>query len=127
MIQPTYVSFEQAKLLLEKGFEFTINPLCCITKGGGLSIMNQGCAERNRCLVAPEQWVVVEWLRLVHGIQVFLDYIFYDGFRYGCKYVKSNGDYGEIWVEGIEDDIDGSNTPQEAYSAAFDYILNELI
>ena len=76
---------------------------------------------------APEQWVVVEWLRIVYGIWVFLDYTFYDGFHYGCKYVKSDGDYGDIWKEGVEDDIDGVSTPQEAYSAAFDYILNNLI
>lgn len=159
MIQPTYVTLHQAKLLKQMGFNIPCGYKWGLTEHAESSndIVIEGAVYSLYCyrdfgiyaiqiknwndelvyvggkwvpldaLSAPEQWVVVEWLRIVHGIQVFLDYTFYDGFHYGCKYVKSNGDYGDIWKEGVEDDIDGVSTPQEAYSTAFDYILNNLI
>ena len=64
-------------------------------------------------------------------IQVFLDYTFFDGFHYGSKIVSNNGrvkgNVKEIWTEGIEDDIDGSNTPEEAKETAINYVLTNLI
>lgn len=41
-----------------------INPLCCIAKDGGLTKMNKGCAERNRCIELPNQEEDVEKLAL---------------------------------------------------------------
>ncbi len=125
MIQPKYVTFEQAKKLKEKGFDEE-----CMYHYKNDGTKHLLVIDDEYECQAPEQWQVVEWLHVVHGIQLFLDYTFYDGFHYGCKYVKSNGDYGEIgeiWKEGIETDIDGVDTPQEAYSATFDYVLNNLI
>jgi hypothetical protein len=36
-----------------------VNSACCISKDGGLTIMNKGCAERNRCLLPqlPEAFI----------------------------------------------------------------------
>lgn len=82
---------------------------------------------------APEQWKVVEWLRINHGIWVTVDI----GKEYW--FWKIRGINGKVIVkEQIPDELCTtltgllfSNTkylkyisPQEAYSAAFDYILN---
>ena len=80
----------------------------------------------------PEQHQVVEWLRVNHGIWV---------------YVESDC-YGELWYveltvcsQEVWEDLDKRHgiisaprkfnnehkSPQQAYSAAFDYVLKELI
>jgi len=139
-IEPTYVTFEQAKLLKEKGFNeytsigYSTSGEKYFHQGGQEPVKNNQKYYEGRSYEgapflcsAPEQYLIVEWLRLVKGIHVLLDHIYYDGFHYGCKIVESNGNVSEIWREGIDTDIDGCDTPQEAYSAALDYILKELI
>jgi signal peptidase I len=99
-IKPTYVTFEQAKLLKEKGFEVKE------VRGGYL---------------VPEQWQVVEWLRVKHGIWTVVNW-------------GTNNDE-VVWYYGISKiGINSAfmekpyyKTPQEAISAAFDYCLKELI
>lgn len=169
-----YVTFEQAKLLFEKGFTlFTENTKsvasnnrygdnehysfykdatnwdisgypslkekCIVTfhekVGTNSSEINSllttyGIWEGNnggiKSYLAAEQWQVIEWLRVSHGIWVRVDCI-----------------HSEWWVVSLNNASDGSfkvhpsliahpdyivyKTPQEAYSAAFDYILKELI
>jgi hypothetical protein len=70
---------------------------------------------------APEQWQVVEWLRINHGIWVYVEQNETDGFIY-YKFVIDKGfkslkrfetQFQYFW-----------DSPQKAYSAAFDYILN---
>ena len=41
------------------------------------------------------------------------DYFYYDGFHYGYKWVKNNGEYGEFWKENDEDPK-GCDTQEEA-------------
>jgi hypothetical protein len=80
-IKPTYVTFEQAKLLKEKWF----NELCltcykfdCTEKEYNLIQENSITYFNNRQqeegyvpeIAAPEQWQVVEWLRVEHGIWI---------------------------------------------------------
>jgi len=120
-IQPAYATFEQAKKLKEKGFnvpcvnyytpEFTVH-------GFNTSLIN---SELGDFYSAPEQWQIVEWLRVNHGIWVSVDMIYETsqiGFWYCIRQSK-------------EDDkaIDSNEypTPTEAYQSAFDYILNNLI
>jgi hypothetical protein len=125
-IEPTYVTFEQDKRLKEKGFNENCNGHLVIKTGGigkGKQFIHEGRLDYDDIYLEyveeniPEQWQVVEWLRVNHG----------------------------IWIEVIETDLfqkyffqikrkdntrlkDGDfNSPQEAYSAAFDYILNNLI
>ena len=123
-IKPIYVTFEQAKLFKEKGFDVVCDKF--YASNGKLC---DSVYDFDEWCSAPEHWQVIEWLRIKHGIQLFLDYFYYDGFHYGCKYTKSNGDSGDIWVEGNDDTngIDGALTPQDAYSNAFDYVLKNLI
>jgi hypothetical protein len=123
-IKPTYVTFEQAKLLADKNF----NELC--NQGynkseeylGNLVVNFPNKNSEDIVISAPEQWQVLEWLRLNHGIWIMVCFAnktqwFFDILNYGYSghkksIYRSNYDYV---------------SPQEAYSAAFDYILKELI
>jgi hypothetical protein len=84
---------------------------------------------------APEQWQVVEWLLQNHGIFVRINptIIEYNKSKDDIKwcfdvfnlqtYLKN----GKVWGaehKGIYSNNTYYETPQEAYSAAFDYILN---
>lgn len=123
MIKPTYITFNQAVWLKQKGFNFNVNSTCCISKEG-LTIKNQGCAERNRCLIAPEQWQVIEWLRVNHALWI---YVIYEQGKWHCN-------IQDITHTTLNEEdcrffnISMFNSPQEAYSAAFDWIKdNNLI
>jgi len=98
-IQPTYLTFKQTKLLKEIGFED-------IQIDYGLNQMLNNCK-------APEQWQVVEWLRINHSIwvEVLTEKSL---FIFQIKKIGKGG-----FIAGKFE-----NTPQEAYSAAFDYVLN---
>ena len=133
-IKPTYVTFEQAKWLKEKGFDEPCTALFIheIIQGNTewdiLELFERNNNDTYEFLLScdmdwqknylrPEQWQVVEWLRVNHGIWIY------------CKYQKR----GKIIF--VIEDLQGNNitispdlnSPQEAYSAAFDYILKELI
>jgi hypothetical protein len=123
-IEPTYVTFEQAKWLKEKGFNEST--LTYWSKRDGL-IENEITLRNHNGrgewgTSRPEQHVVVEWLRINHGIWVYLE-IEDDmsTFTWNCVYKMKNGickDYDEKFYK----------SPKEAYSAAFDYIReNNLI
>jgi hypothetical protein len=141
-IEPTYVTFEQAKWLKEIGF----NEYCVIKyflkKPSGYNInynketpynitgydgilLNEKYIDNNVFIYASEQWQVVEWLRINHGIWVeslhrgdMGDFIF--------KVVELNENNWKKHPHYIHNE--GFNSPQEAYSAAFDYIKdNNLI
>jgi hypothetical protein len=126
-IKPAYVTFEQAKWLKEKG-------LIANCKRYWVKYSNTEYKEMSDIqledldreigigsnLVIPkyEQWQVVEWLRVNHGIWISVDMVYettQTGFWYSIRQSKE------------DDKAICSNdypTPQEAYSAAFDYILN---
>jgi hypothetical protein len=134
-IKPTYVTFEQAKWLKEKGFDEPCTALFIheIIQGNTewdiLELFERNNNDTYEFLLScdmdwqknylrPEQWQVVEWLRVNHGIWIY------------CKYQKR----GKIIF--VIEDLQGNNitispdfnSPQEAYSAAFDYIKdNNLI
>lgn len=115
-IKPTYVTFEQSRWLQDKNFK-----VWCkfrYTDFNGNIQLEENASEIFPFV--PEQWQVVEWLRLNHGIWVTAEMIPFEKgrfFEYSiCDFdncLKQNGVY---------------ESPQEAYSAAFDYINeNNLI
>jgi hypothetical protein len=131
-IEPAYATFEQAKKLKEKGFnvpcvnyytpKFTVHGLRNLIRN----------SELDDFYSAPEQWQIVEWLRINHGIHVEVSCDVYGEFWYVNLKVCSK----EVWED--EDKrhniltanrkfINEHKSKQEAYSAAFDYILNKLI
>ncbi len=141
-IKPTYVTFEQAKLLKEKGFgigcehyyEHALTSKKDIQDGYGgpfgwkkgethlqstgffLNSSKYDSSNKSWFLCeAPEQWQVIEWLRINHGIWIgVLEHK-----------IKGEGNYYESIVGVMT--FSGYNSPQETYSAAFDYVLNNLI
>ena len=145
-IQPHYVTFQQAKWLKEKEFNtkvisFFDNDKLSEPKDrkvDGFTIYNpiNWNTVKPHYYSRPEQHQVVEWLLVNHGIWVYTYPI--------APFVTDGEDYPKIvWVSKIcslnqvnfEKFIDADNglainhhsSPQEAYSAAFDYIFKELL
>ena len=130
MIQPTYTTFEQSKLLKEKGFD--LKCLCYYievnnnhsnhpTRTHDSQFINWNAhVSRVSC---PEQWMVTEWLRVNHGIWIH-------------SAPENNEEDIVKWaftIQRIDSEVrfvrrvGEFNSPQEAYSAAFDYTLNNLV
>jgi hypothetical protein len=134
-IEPTYVTFEQAKLLADK--RFLIHTRYGYTKDGVLERPHYGETyinsdfENSLTYSAPEQYQVAEWLLQNHRLDIIVKYpesntnkieginsVYYDLEIYRLQ----GGDAYKVYkFIGISD------KKQEAYSAAFDYILNNLI
>jgi hypothetical protein len=122
-IKPTYVTFEQSKYFYSKGLDLICENYWLQTQTEYKRVyIRELYADETPICSAPEQWQVVEWLRVNHGIWISIDMIYEEnqiGFWY-CIRQSKEGD------EAIQSDE--YSTPQEAYSAAFDYIKdNNLI
>jgi hypothetical protein len=135
-IKPTYVTFEQAKLLKEKGFNEPCTHLYCI---GYNSVKEDTELRPNKVIndhgqqigiryrkvnndqphlaLAPEQHQVIEWLRVEKGIWIYV--VGGGNHQFYPIYQDKSGDKHEI--------MQFYYTPQEAYSAVFDFIFKELI
>lgn len=129
-IQPTYVTFKQAKLLKEKRFNV-------ITKA---YFFKNNLYEEMTCdndnpndqpfISAPEQWQVIEWLKINHGIWINIS-----AHSSSCYYAKIQICTEKAWenevlrtkVNEVNRKLLEYNSPQKAYSAAFDYVLNHLL
>lgn len=141
-IEPTYVEFEQAKLLKEKGFDIESN--CFYTKSNskmfGIDdhgevypikntpkklyiIGSYASLNEKNVFIAPEQWQVIEWLRIVHSIWIGVE-ISNKLFAYRISAKNNNPVYSSIETKHYSLSF---YTPQEAYSVAIDYTLNNLI
>jgi len=146
-IQPTYATFELSKLLKEKKFitkcrNYYLKGYDYPFEGvddeywGDNRFKNWnadaiGIKPFEGFTSAPEQWQVVEWLRVIHDICLWVK-PYADGITYQPHWCYINNKAKEnnntFHLSGNAS-INGSDykTPQEAYSAAFDYILKELI
>jgi hypothetical protein len=119
-IKPVYVTFEQAKWLKEKGFGLETKTF--YASNGKVC---DGVYDFDDWCFRPEQHVVVEWLRVNHGIEIYLRpernaRIGITTYYYGICTICSTNHLETIEVV----DLMNSKypTPQAAYSAAFDYI-----
>jgi hypothetical protein len=131
-IKPTYVTWEQAKWLKEKGFD--VNTHMGYAYFQNLRKYKLMSHRESKDYSAPEQWQVVEWLRVVHGIWIVVDWMtrtkpynsgYYCHLRGTSK--RLNQDNFIVINDTLNPGYEVFNSPQEAYSAAFDYILKELI
>jgi hypothetical protein len=135
-IEPTYVTREQSKWLKEKEFDL---PTYAYYSGlnfytGEYKNHSQttiGDTPMHKMLIgytsAPEQHQVVEWLRVKYGIWITIGVgnLFHpDKFYILIK--KYNIDRWEL-IHLDNEKHSPYDTPQEAYSAAFDYILKKFI
>jgi hypothetical protein len=123
-IEPVYATFEQSKKLKEKGF----NVPCVnyytpkFTEHGFKTPLRN--SELDDFYSAPEQWQIVEWLRINHAIWIQVFPMGEDKeMKFYCKIIKNDNG----WVKIVHQISTIVITPQKAYSAAFDHILKELI
>ena len=123
-IKPTYVSFEQAQKLKEKKCNIKVYQYYRENKDDlvYLNIEESDGYINNwaYCYAAPEQWQAIEWLRLNHNLWIE---VYRNGSGFG--YIIQKADSGTTIREIT--DFNFFNIPQEAYSSAIDYVLNELI
>jgi len=131
-IKPTYVTFEQAKLLKEKGYcNGSIKSYFVET--GRYSNFTNSCnnkIEEDR-IEAPEQWQVVEWLLQKYRLDVIIRY----PESKTNKVSGINSVYYDLEIYRLQDGdahklfkfIQISNNKQKAYSAAIDHILKEQL
>ena len=118
-----HVTFEQAVKLKEKGFDVDCTHAYC--QSIKLDHPIGDCFPKDRQFKpnvkeewdAPEQHEVVDWLLEKHDIWIQPERISKD--EYQCFYIGYNT--CKIQINGL------FKTPKEAYSAAFDYVLNKLI
>jgi len=126
-----FVPYELALKLKEKGFDepclacVWIDNDYAIGNNQFVDIMLKNCAP-NELIKAPIHQQVIDWFSKVHGIQLFCDYFFCDGFYYGYKWVKSNGEYGEWWKDNNGESPDGWSTPEEALHEAIKETLKMI-
>jgi predicted metalloendopeptidase len=128
-IKPAYVTFEQAKLLEEKGANLSTsyNEHCGETEyyhkeTGEVKLYSYFNSFENMIPI-PQQWQVVEWLRIKHNI--FINVKRSTRFKDGKSLVYY---YGVAHTEHTEQfDYDGYETPQEAISSVIDYVFKNLI
>jgi hypothetical protein len=129
-IKPTYCTFEQARKLKEKGFdEKCLQGYNTLEKYLGELIVNFPNKNTDNIVIsAPEQWQVVEWLRINHGLWVGIYYHNDNNkYQYIIDLLKLHSIKNWLFDGDTIDNGKQFNSPQEAYSAAFDYILKELI
>ena len=114
-IESKYVTHKQAKLLKEKGFDIKTD----FKYASNGRLCNKVYDFDDWCC-APEQWQVIEWLWLKHNIWIYTRH--FETFPFS-SYVLQKGES----MIGFNDDNKGFDSPQAAYSAAFDYVLKNLI
>jgi hypothetical protein len=129
-IEPTYITFEQSKLLKEKGIEIPTDECLFFVDDinndeehqiknrddvfdGGIGYI----VDENEYRVY-HQWELVEWLRVNHGIWISVSLNLSNTQLFDFEIQKKQ------WLMPSEEHYD---TPQAAYSAAFDYVLKNLI
>ena len=131
MIEETYVSFETAKLLKEKGFKEKCVNLYDFNTGKlvenySLTVYNN--EQWGSFVTAPTHQMVLKWLRDVHGILISVStYVNYDD---ETKHYWS--DYGSHIISLSKHDLlcdvrNEADTYEEATEKAITYCLTKLI
>jgi len=151
-IEPKYVTFEQAVWFKERGFDeeckyyydleykkltFHVEDLWKnseIENGYPAGTFPKCRKYPTPMISAPEQWMVAEWLRLNHGIWI-TPIPRLNSWIFSIVEVKTSNHYSLIDIDfyGDNDYLTSKGiptimmSPQEAYSAAFDYIKDNRI
>lgn len=114
----TPVNFEIAKLLKEKGFDKITESLWHFNGSECIKMINKN--SENFGFSAPTIAEVVMWLYEKHGIWITVCVIGADGFGYWLHNKNrkrlNTEDQGGYWY-----------SPTEAYEAAIEYTLNNLL
>lgn len=135
-IEPHYVDFATAKWLKEKGFDVPCKQRFWVGFENeehfqGDCISNNWNDYDDSSTVyysVPEQHQVIEWLRINHGIWIQVNISRYGIFYCNILQNQLTKNINLPMSYEMVCQLNDFNTPQEAYSAAFDYIrLNNLI
>ena len=123
-VKPSYVTFEQAKWLQEKGFDVDTETCFHALLGHDIDTFMKWDNGRGY-LVRPEHWQVVEWLRINHNLWVNTQYMGADlKWNYSIDDLTTTGSEWLSYGQDINERHIIFHSPQEAYSAAFDSIKN---
>lgn len=118
MIQEAYCSFEVAKLLKENGFD----EYCYMhyEKDGSQYISDcevnnsQFDKEQGNCISAPTHQMALRWLRKVHRLHIYPDYIDFL-------------EHGEVWVVKIIDMKTFKEYSLKDTESSFEYAVEEAL
>jgi hypothetical protein len=125
-MEPTYITYEQACGFKDKGLDFW----CKYRYSDFSGIIRLQENVSDIFPYAPEQWQVLEWLRINHGIDFNISRLPTEAVHVSKEKGKNILKDYAIWLSKQDLEPKGINqtfygdTPQEAYSIAFDYILN---
>jgi hypothetical protein len=137
-IELAFVSFEQAKLLKEKRIEIPTEE-CFYVKDEINNIEEHQIKNRDVVYNGGINYIVLkneyrvyyqseflEWLRINHGIWISVrrSYVIINNEAFD-KYMSTIEFITEIKCDIT--DLQSFDTPKEAYSAAFDYVIRNLI
>lgn len=135
-IQPTYVTFEQAKLLKKKGFDVNAelgnyrhsennNWVYKVSSEftGWKGRIKEAYFESEVALLVPEQWQVVEWALQVH--KIFISVMPYDATTPEKEWTITIFDmeWGEDKEIHFNKKIGGCKTKEEAYEKGISHFL----
>jgi hypothetical protein len=131
MINEDYVSFEVAKLLKEKGFNWDCITYYVDSEPDDVKysmLFENNTTWEERCCSAPTHQMAMKWLREVHHyyIQIMLDsWALGDHSGYYVVIQKTDSDF-EMMLQDAVDDV-FYQTYEEAVEAALRYSLENLI
>jgi hypothetical protein len=129
-IKPHYTTFEQSQLLKEKGLVAKSDRYWVKMSKDSYTEMTDWRLEDldsdigiggNLVITKYQQWQVVEWLLLKYGIWVGVNPLLNNKFFYNIIDLKSKS---LLPINSGDESNYNYTSPQEAYSAAFDYIIN---
>jgi hypothetical protein len=129
-IKPHYVNFNTAKLLKEKGLVAKSDRYWVkMTEDSYTEMADRQLEDLdsdigiggNLVITKYQQWQVVEWLLLKYGIWVGVNPLLNNKFFYNIIDLKSKS---LLPINSGDESNYNYTSPQEAYSAAFDYIIN---
>lgn len=122
-ITEDYVSFETAKLLKEKGFDWDCITYYANSKPNNVQysmLFENNTSLGLRCCSAPTLQMAMKWLRKVHNQNVQINYL--HGAYQEFDYVVINTFNGKAYHEPVS-----FSTYEEAVEAAIKYCLKNFI
>lgn len=129
-IDPIYTSKRNSILLKEKGFDVECPKVYDHTNSVvdayyGSANNNRQESEYRGFMTAPEHWVVIEWLKQVHGIWIGASLNMNGKIRF--VYVSYKLSEGECEMKTSAPSFEQFDTSYEATEAAIEYVLINLI
>lgn len=132
-----YTEYDLSRLLKHKGFDletvhywFDGGTVSVPTRRGDGLLYNWNAYASHLRISAPSYTQAINWFLNRHGIWITVYPLGVGYYCYQLYTVKKRDDPKEKIVQLEKDSVaydELFDTPQEAYSAAFDYILNHLI